>query len=81
MRTLGCWRAVVPARDGVTYLWMAEQWAAGNSGELLANVFSPGYPLVVGLLLKVCPWFDTVGAGQFVAAGCSALAVVPHWCA
>src|SRR5262245_5536717 len=76
-RVWGCLQAPVPGRDGVTYLWMAQQWAAGHFAELCAHPFHPLYPLAVGLLLQLCPVLDVVLAGQLVAAGCAALAVVP----
>jgi hypothetical protein len=67
----------VPGRDGVTYLWMARQTAAGNFAELCAHPFHPLYPFAVGVLLKLLPGLDAVLAGQIVAAGCGALATVP----
>ncbi|MBL8727577.1 MAG: glycosyltransferase family 39 protein [Planctomycetes bacterium] len=78
MRVVGCVLRPIPARDGVAYLWMAEQWAANGLGALFDNVFHPLYPFTVGLLLQASPGqLDTVVAGQIVAAGCSTLAVLP----
>lgn len=77
MRAIGCHIHAVPGRDGVAYLWMAEQWAHGHGDELFRQVFHPLYPLLVGLVLQAWPGLDTVAAGQLVAAGCSALAVIP----
>jgi len=78
MRVVGCVLRPIPSRDGVAYLWMAEQWAANGLGALFDSVFHPLYPFAVGLLLRAVPGsIDTVVAGQIVAAGCSALAVLP----
>ena len=79
MRLVGCTLHTMPGRDGVAYLWMAERWAAGDFGELFAHVFHPLYPFAVGVVLMLVPGLDAVAAGQLVAAGCSALAVVPLW--
>jgi len=77
MRCVGCGLRPIPARDGVAYLWMAERWAIGDFGALFDTVFHPLYPFVVGLVLRLSPGLDSVLAGQIVAAGCSALAVLP----
>jgi len=37
----------VPSEDGVSYLWMAQQFAAGQWADALSMVFPPGYPLLV----------------------------------
>lgn len=78
MRVVGCALRPIPARDGVAYLWMAEQWVREGTGALFEGVFHPLYPFAVGLVLAALPdAFDTVVAGQLVAAGCSAVAVLP----
>ncbi|MEO6593624.1 MAG: hypothetical protein ABIP94_02600 [Planctomycetota bacterium] len=77
MRAIGCLVHAMPGRDGVSYLWMAEQWAAGHGEQLFRQVFHPLYPWLVGLVLQVWPSLDPVAAGQLVAAGCSGLAVIP----
>lgn len=77
LRVVACTMRPIPARDGVAYLWMAEQWAAHGLGALFDSVFHPLYPFLVGLLLLALPQLDSVIAGQVVAAGCSALAVLP----
>jgi hypothetical protein len=78
-RFMVCARTEVPGRDGVAYLWMAEQAAAGDPAALFATVFHPLYPALVAGLLSCVPGFDAVAAGQLVAAGTGALAVLPLW--
>lgn len=79
-RVYGCAITPVPGRDGVAYLWLAERFAAGDLAALFSTVFHPLYPLLVGLTLLPGD-VDSVRAGQLVAAGCGALAVVPLWLA
>jgi hypothetical protein len=79
LRALVCIRTAVPGRDGATYLWMAERAAAGDFGALFQTVFHPLYPALVGALLKTAPGLDPVVAGQVVACGLGAIAVVPLW--
>lgn len=79
VRALVCWRTAVPGRDGATYLWMAEQAANGNPAALFATVFHPFYSALVGTLLRLVPGLDPMVAGQVVAGGCGALAVLPLW--
>ncbi len=79
MRLFANQRTPVPGRDGVAYLWMAQQWQHGDLGGLFGTVFHPLYPFLVGSLLRVWPDLDVVVAGQLVAAGCGALAVIPIW--
>jgi hypothetical protein len=76
-RVMVCARTEVPGRDGVAYLWMAEQAAAGDPAALFATVFHPLYPALVAVLLFCLPGLDAVAAGQLVAAGAGALAVLP----
>jgi hypothetical protein len=77
LRAVGCALRPVPARDGVAYLWLAEQWAERGLAALFDGVFHPLYPLAIGVLLRAVPTCDPVVAGQVVAAGCSAIAVLP----
>jgi hypothetical protein len=77
MRVLGCLLRPIPSRDGVAYLWLAEQWRNGDLGALFDTVFHPLYSFAVGLLLRLAPGLDVVVAGQIVAAGSSAIAVLP----
>ncbi len=53
----------VPAEDAANYLWMARAFAAGNAGVALAEVFPPGFPL---LLAGPLAWFldGEMTAGQ-----------------
>ena len=66
MRAIGNQVHAMPGRDGVSYLWMAEQWAAGHGEQLFRQVFHPLYPWFVGLVLQVWPGLDAVAAGQLV---------------
>jgi len=79
VRALVAVRTEVPGRDGVSYLWMAEAFARGDFGALFHTVFHPLYPALVGGLLWACPVLDAVVAGQLVASGLAAIAVVPLW--
>ena len=47
----------VPSEDGVSYLWMAQQFAAGEFRAALSSVFPPGYPLLLapGMALGADP--------------------------
>lgn len=77
VRAMVAARTHVPGRDGATYLWMAEQIAGGDVTAAFATVFHPLYPLLVGGLLALLPGLGVVLAGQVIASGCAALAVVP----
>lgn len=79
VRAVVCVRTAIPGRDGTSYLWMAEQTANGAPAALCATVFHPLYPALVAILLWLWPGLDPVLAGQLVAAGAAALAVVPLW--
>jgi hypothetical protein len=73
------WRAVaaartpVPSEDGVTYLWMAERFAAGDAGAALGEVFGPLPSLGVAALIAL--GIEPFRAAQALLAGCGALAV------
>ncbi|MCU0866702.1 MAG: hypothetical protein MUC36_23205 [Planctomycetes bacterium] len=41
------YRSPVPSEDGVSYLWIAERFAAGDFAAALSTVFPPGYPLLL----------------------------------
>ena len=43
-------RTPVPSEDGVSYLWMAQRFAAGDFARGLGEVFPPGFPLLLS------PW-------------------------
>lgn len=44
-------RSPVPAEDGVSYLWMAERFAAGDLAAATGPVFPPGYPVLLAPLV------------------------------
>jgi hypothetical protein len=81
VRWLVCALTEVPGRDGTTYLWMARAFAGGDPGALFQTVFHPLYPALVGAVLWLSPGLDPEFAGQLVAAGLGAAAVVPLWAA
>lgn len=72
-------RTEVPGRDGVSYLWMAQESAAGKVEALFATVFHPLYPAMVGGLLRSVPDLSVETAGQLVAGVCACLALFPLW--
>ena len=55
------WRSPLPSEDGVSYLWIAERFAAGDFAAALSTVFPPGYPLLLA------PWIWLGGNGETVA--------------
>ncbi|MCC6673391.1 MAG: hypothetical protein IT458_20200 [Planctomycetes bacterium] len=83
VRGLVALRTEVPARDGATYLWMAERCAAGEPCALFATVFHPLYAALTGAWLRwlpagaATPELAAMAAGQWVACACAALAVLP----
>ncbi|MCA8974148.1 MAG: hypothetical protein KDC98_05470 [Planctomycetes bacterium] len=62
-------KSAVPSEDGVSYLWMAERFAAGEWQAALALVFPPGFPLLVAALascgVAVSAAADIVNVGAF----------------
>ncbi|MFO1030120.1 MAG: hypothetical protein U1F60_03490 [Planctomycetota bacterium] len=54
-------RSPLPSEDGVSYLWIAERFAAGDFAAALSTVFPPGYPLLLA------PWIWLGGNGEAVA--------------
>ncbi len=78
-RVLVAWRTHVPARDAEAYLWMAERIAEGEFGAAFQTVFHPLYPLLTAC--GIACGLPAVGAGQLVACGCGALAVLPLYAA
>jgi hypothetical protein len=72
-------RTGVPGLDGVSYLWMAQETAAGRPEALFATVFHPLYPALVATLLRAMPALDPELAGQLVACSCATLAILPLW--
>lgn len=70
-------RTPAPGEDGVSYLWMAQQFAAGRWHEGLGTVFPPGYPLLLA------PWSwcggDIEVGACAVSTACVLLALWPLW--
>ncbi len=70
-------RTPVPGEDGVSYLWMAQQFAAGRWHDALNPVFPPGYPLLLA------PWLwcgaDPERAACAVSTTCLLLTLPPLW--
>jgi hypothetical protein len=66
-------RSPVPSEDGVSYLWMAQQFAAGRWGEGLSAVFPPGFPLLLAPLVALgAPVEWTAHAVNALALGLAA---------
>ena len=65
----------VPSEDGANYLWMAEQFAAGEPAQALSEVFPP----LLSMLLAPWIWFgaDPFRSGQVLLAMVGALTVMP----
>jgi len=59
-------RSPVPSEDGVSYLWMAERFAAGELVAATGPVFPPGYPLLLAPL--VAAGLAPAGAAHVVGA-------------
>jgi hypothetical protein len=57
-------RTPVPSEDGVSYLWMAQQFAGGGWRDALAMVFPPGFPLLCS------PWVALGLPAEAVGIGC-----------
>lgn len=68
-------RTPVPSEDGVSYLWIAQQFAAGNLADALSTVFPPGFPLLLA------PWLwcgvDAERAACAVSTACLVLSLWP----
>ncbi|MGE3173928.1 MAG: glycosyltransferase family 39 protein [Planctomycetota bacterium] len=77
VRWLVAARTEVPGRDGAVYLWMAQQVAHGEPTALFQTVFHPLYGALVGAVLWLLPALEPECAGQLVAGGLGALAVLP----
>lgn len=69
------WKTPIPSEDGVNYLWMAEQFAAGRFRLAMSEVFPPLPALAVAPLAAL--GMDPFRAGQLVSglAGVLAAAV------
>jgi len=68
-------RTAVPSEDGVSYLWMAQRFAAGDFGAGLGAVFPPGFPLLCAPLVWL--GLDVERAALAVNALSLALALWP----
>ncbi len=68
-------RTPLPAEDGVSYLWIAQQFAAGEWHAAWSSVFPPGYPLLCapGIALGGDPEW----VGIAISALCLAAALWP----
>ncbi|MBK8097211.1 MAG: hypothetical protein IPK26_08890 [Planctomycetes bacterium] len=76
-----CWRWVlamhtpVPAEDGVNYLWMAQQFAAGAWAMPWSEPFPPAWPLL--LAVPIAGGADPITAAAVLNCLLGALAIVP----
>lgn len=59
-------RTPVPAVDGVTYLWMAQRFAVGDAAAALSEPFSPLWPALLALPIRL--GMEPVLAGKLL--GC-----------
>ncbi len=68
-------RTPVPSEDGVSYLWMAQRFAAGDFARGLGEVFPPGFPLLLS------PWLwlggDAFATAQVFGIVCATTTVLP----
>lgn len=69
-----CLTSYCIAGDGVAYLTMAREFAAGDSAKALASVFSPLYPWIVSIIHRLIPDWEL--AGNIVSAMLGSAAVV-----
>ena len=76
-----CWRWLlgaqtpVPAEDGANYLWMAQRFAAGDAAAALSEPFSPLWPLLLALPLRLGA--DPFTAAKVLGCLCGGLALWP----
>lgn len=74
-RMVLAWASPVPSWDGVSYLWMAERFAALDFASALEEVFPPGFSLLLA------PWLalglDPLAAGQWFGAVCAGATLWP----
>ena len=61
--------------DGVAYVGIARNLAAGNTAKALASVFPPLYPWLISIVHQVVPDWEI--AGQLISSLLGAAAVVP----
>jgi len=62
--------------DGVAYLVMAREFAAGDTGALLRSVFSPLYPVLIAALHWVVPDWEVAGNLVSALAGSAAVMTI-----
>lgn len=62
--------------DGVAYLAMAREFAAGNPARALANVFSPLYPLLIVAAHLAIPDWEMAGNLVSAVMGTAAVATI-----
>ncbi len=64
------------AGDGVAYLAMAREFAAGAPGKALASVFSPLYPWIIAIAYRLIPDWELAGSLVSAILGTAAVATV-----
>jgi len=64
------------AGDGVAYLAMAREFAAGAPAKALASVFSPLYPWIVAFAHRLIPDWELAGSVVSAILGSAAVATV-----
>lgn len=64
------------AGDGVAYLAMAHEFAAGMPAKALASVFSPLYPWIVAIVQRLIPDWELAGSLASAMLGSLAVATV-----
>src|ERR1700686_3681652 len=62
--------------DGVAYLGMAREFAAGLPAQALASVFSPLYPWIVAGVHRLIPDWELAGSLVSAILGSAAVATV-----
>lgn len=68
-------RTPVPSVDGVTYLWMAQRFAAGDAAAALSEPFSPLWPALLALPIRL--GVEPVLAGKLLGCLLGALTLWP----
>jgi hypothetical protein len=64
------------AGDGVAYLAMAREFAAGAPAKALASVFSPLYPWIIAIAHRLIPDWELAGSLVSTILGSAAVATV-----
>lgn len=68
-------RTPVPSQDGVTYLWMAQCFAAAKVSAALSEPFSPLWPVLLALPIRL--GMEPVLAGKLLGCFFGAIALLP----